>query len=47
MFCTVNECEIYYDKLDNPKLILPGLRYCVVQSFKGHSRAEEELEELI
>ena len=53
MFCTVNDCEIYYDSLDEgkPKLILHDLRYCEVQVFKvlidkGLDRAEEELEEM-
>jgi hypothetical protein len=35
MFCTVNDCEIRYENLDEdkPQLILPGLRFGQVQAF--------------
>ena len=53
MFCTVNDCEIYYDELDEskPKLIHKGLRYGQVQVFSSlndecSDREEEELDEL-
>ena len=52
MFCTVNDCEIYYDSQDEnkPKLILPGLRLGQVKVFSESNDDwldnAEELEEM-
>ncbi len=53
MFCTVNDCEIYFDESDEskPKLLHKNLRYVQVQVFKvlieECAEREKELEELI
>lgn len=53
MFCTVNDCEIYFDESDEgkPKLLHKDLRYVQVRVFNVSieecPEREEELEELI
>jgi hypothetical protein len=49
MFCTINDCELTYNRKKTPMLVLPGLRHGIALFFKRHtddklSEAEEQEE---